>query len=400
MRTGFPKDLPYKPHIPSNANNLKRVRAGTDIGTMVETFSTSQQTLLKRAHLVAGVLHLTSAIVLLVLGLNNGDTWRPVLRASYEVWTRNNDCDGAEKSNEGDCFDLERAFLKVDSPHIIALLFLFGFWSGLVHLITVIRWEDFMTRFKNRTNIGRWIDYAVSSTLMIIVIAIYAGIDDVNILVGVAVSQFITICLGALSEYSHSNGILFGEGNPAANIFNRAKWLLYALANVIFVVGVWAPILTTFAISIDKIPSDADVDRWLIYLIFSAFAVVFSSFGFVFLAQIGWKKRISYGKVELLYVVLSLTSKVLLHWVLYFALFQRSATLSNEAFTASGKLDLDEGVLLPVIIGVVSTGVLGAIFVLVIWSHLGNASTGKVTAKAGEMVKTAGKMRSFVLNAL
>ena len=368
----------------------------------MEELNNAQERLLRFAHGFAGVLHVASAVVLIVLGLmEEGGTWKAALRVSYEIWEPNEDCEVGD-NDIGRCFDLARGF-HTRPLAIIWLLFLFGLWSGLVHFYTIAPgWNFFLKNFKMRWAPLRWVDYGVSSTLMIVVIAIYGGVDDVCVLIGVGLSQALTIFLGALSERSASN-VLTAQDGGVRDVFQRAKWLLYAAANVVFVVGVWVPILVTFVSSIREIPDDAPVNYGLVFGIFSALAIVFSSFGFVFLAQILWTPkrngyRYSYGVIEISYLVLSLISKVLLHWVLFFALFQRSASLTNSEYTPSNKLDLDSDLIYTVIGTVVPTGILAGVILIVLWSQQARVqSQNESTGAARSAPQVASKLSLKIL---
>jgi hypothetical protein len=170
--------------------------------------------------------------------------------------------------------------------------------AALDHLLiaTVLRgrYEDDLRAGINR---ARWVEYSLSATLMVVLIALYCGITEVTALVGIAGANVAMILFGWLQERANPPGrerttmlpFLFGT------IAGAAPWV----AIVVNVLGS------------DTVPG-------FVYGIVVAQFVFFFSFGLNQWLQyrgIGPWREYAYG--EKAYLVLSIGAKSVLAWQIF-----------------------------------------------------------------------------------
>ncbi len=174
----------------------------------------------------------------------------------------------------------------------------FALLSALAHLATLTfaqrRYESDLRRGINQL---RWIEYSLSSTLMIVLIAQLVGIFDVTALLGLA---------GA-----NVSMILFGWAMERHALDRRARREPVAWSTFWF--GCIAGAIPWIAIATYMIGAP-EVPGFVIGIFVSLFAF-FNSFAIVMLleyARIGPWRRVAFA--ERTYIVLSLTAKVVLTW--------------------------------------------------------------------------------------
>jgi hypothetical protein len=147
-------------------------------------------------------------------------------------------------------------------------------------------------------NYARWIEYAVSSTLMVLLIALLTGIGDVAALVGLGFANAGMILFGLLMEHYESPG--------------RPRWLSYNFG-VLVGAAPWAAI----AIYLWS-PGVAAEPPAFVYAIFFSLFAFFNAFAVNMVLQyrqVGpWR---SYLFGESSYILLSLTAKSALAWQVF-----------------------------------------------------------------------------------
>ena len=152
---------------------------------------------------------------------------------------------------------------------------------------------------RNR-NYGRWIEYSISSSLMIVLIAMITGISDVAALVAIFGVNASMILFGLLMEKYESPG--------------KPDWLAYwfgCFAGIVPWIGIaiylWGP-------GVDASPPG------FVYGIFVSLFLFFNVFALNMVLQykqVGpWRDYVFGEKV---YIVLSLTAKALLAWQVFSA---------------------------------------------------------------------------------
>jgi hypothetical protein len=170
--------------------------------------------------------------------------------------------------------------------------------AALDHLLsaTVLRrtYDDDLRAGINRL---RWIEYSFSATLMVVLIALYTGIDGISALIGIAGANVAMILFGWLQESANPPGrsILTMKPFWFGCIAGAAPWVaigynLVAAEEVPgFVVGIFVSLFLFF--------NSFALNQWLQY------------------RQIGpWR---SYAFGERSYLVLSLVAKSALAWQIF-----------------------------------------------------------------------------------
>ena len=170
--------------------------------------------------------------------------------------------------------------------------------AALDHFLcaTVLRrtYERDLGRGINRI---RWVEYSFSATLMVLLIALYTGIDGISALIGIAGANVAMILFGWLQESSNPPGRPTVTMKPFwfGSVAGAAPWIaitynLVAAKTVPgFVVGIFVSLFVFF--------SSFALNQWLQY------------------KQVGPWRSYAYG--EKAYLVLSLVAKSALAWQIF-----------------------------------------------------------------------------------
>ena len=234
---------------------------------------------LRRLNLVVGLLHLLQAGVMLALSNDLAFPITASLLADDPVATR-----GLPPA--------QVVFELPIGPTVAVFLLL----AAADHLLMVVpgirRWyEDNLRRGRN---LARWMEYAVSASIMLILIATLTGIWNLAALIGLFAANSAMILFGWLQETDHEPG---GSMTPFwfGTVIGLVPWVAigyYLLAG--------------------------DDPPGFVYAIFVSLFVLFSSFGlnqWLQYRQVGRWRDYLYG--ERAYILLSLVAKSLLAWQIF-----------------------------------------------------------------------------------
>jgi hypothetical protein len=170
--------------------------------------------------------------------------------------------------------------------------------AALDHLLTATlarrAYEDDLRRGINRF---RWVEYSFSATLMVVLIALYTGIDGISALIGIAGANAAMILFGWLQESANPPGRSTVTMKPFwfGCVAGAAPWLavgynLVAAEEVPgFVVGIFVSLFVFF--------NSFALNQWLQY------------------REVGPWRSYAYG--EKAYLVLSLVAKSALAWQIF-----------------------------------------------------------------------------------
>lgn len=173
--------------------------------------------------------------------------------------------------------------------------------SALAHLsVATWWWPRYLTDLDRHRNPARWVEYSVSASLMIVLIAQLSGVADVVALVGLFAVNACMIFFGWLQERYEEPGeggwLPFGFGCLAGAV----PWVAIGIY-------LWAPQSTTQA----EPPT-------FVYAIFVSLFVFFNVFAlnqWLQYRRVGrWR---DYLVGEYTYIVLSLTAKSVLAWQVF-----------------------------------------------------------------------------------
>ena len=238
---------------------------------------------IRRWNLIAGCAHLAQMIAILVLA---NDFTLPVT-ATYMSGPP-----GTPQSEPVVLFDIRVAW---------AIALFFGL-SALFHflLLVPVFYRRYAAGLVNHHNYFRWVEYSVSASVMIVLIAQLVGIFDVAALIAIFGVNTSMILFGWLQEKYEAPG----SKGWLPFIFGCIAGIVPWLAVAVYVI---APGSTT----------DAEPPTFVYAIIISLF-VLFNSFALVqFLQykQVGKWSDYLYG--ERSYIALSLVAKSLLAWQIF-----------------------------------------------------------------------------------
>jgi hypothetical protein len=181
---------------------------------------------------------------------------------------------------------------------VAAAVALFLALAAVDHLLTGTALRPVYERdLRAGINRFRWVEYSVSATLMVLLIALYTGIDSISALVGIAGANVAMILFGWLQESANPPGRATTTMRPFwfGCVAGAAPWVaigynLVAAEEVPgFVVGIFVSLFVFFG--------SFAVNQWLQY------------------REVGrWR---SYAFGEKAYLVLSLVAKSALAWQIF-----------------------------------------------------------------------------------
>ena len=238
---------------------------------------------LRRANVIAGVLHLVQMIV--VLALSN-DFTLPIV-ARYMA------------GPPGSTF--AEPILLLDAPIGLTVAIFLGL-SSFFHFLVAS--PQFFTRYSQsllaQRNYFRWVEYSVSSSVMIVLIALICGISDVAAIIALFGVNASMILFGWLQEKYESPG----NGGWLPFIFGCIAGIVPWLSITIYVLSIGGPADTAAPAFVYGIVIS-------LFLLFNVFALV----QWLQYKKVG--KWTDYLRGERTYITLSLVAKSALAWQIF-----------------------------------------------------------------------------------
>ncbi len=254
--------------------------SNNDSGSQVEVTSKTL-TNLRTWNIGAGILHLASALAMTFIASD----------FSLTVTTFNLNGPPGTPIDQGtvsSLFDIQLA------PLTAGFLFLSSFFHLLISTVGFSKYGDELRRGRNRF---RWVEYSLSSTLMIVTIALITTVTDAAALVGIA--------------FANISMILFGWLMEVVNEPNGKTWWTPFWFGCVAGIGPWFAIGGYVFTGDQQPPSFVYGILISIFLFFNCFALN----QWLQYRKIGpWKK---YLVGERTYILLSLVAKSALAWQLY-----------------------------------------------------------------------------------
>jgi hypothetical protein len=248
---------------------------------MVKTISTNS---LRRYNLFAGFLHLAQGIAVLIL---SKEFLLPISGGFLKF-------DSTSRSlvpTSTNLFDLSL-------PMLIAAFF---FLSALAHFSIVTFYnKTYVKNLAKGINKARWIEYAVSASIMMVAISLLVGIYDLMSLV----------MIFGLAAIMNLMGLVMEVHNQTTK---KTSWLSYWIGCFAGVIP-WVVIAFYMWLGADQGAKAPDFVYWIfvsIFIFFNGFAINM----FLQYKKIGPWKNYLYG--EFVYIVLSLVAKSLLAWQVF-----------------------------------------------------------------------------------
>ena len=238
---------------------------------------------LRRFNLIAGVLHLVQMAAVIALST---DFSLPVT-ATYMA------------GPPGSSF--AEPVVLFETPLALAVALFLGL-SALAHFIVASPtfYGRYAAGLEAKRNYFRWVEYAISSSVMIVLIAQITGIADITALIAIFGVNASMILFGWLQEKYEEPG----NGGWLPYIFGCIAGIVPWLAVMVYVLSPGGP-------------PETSAPGFVIGIIVTIF-VLFNSFAWVQYKQYRAKGKWSnYLKGERTYIVLSLVAKSLLAWQIF-----------------------------------------------------------------------------------
>lgn len=238
---------------------------------------------LRAFNLVVGLIHLVQGVAMLVL--SNGFSL-PITRGFLTGPP------GTEPTQE--------TWFSVELGPAVAL---FLFLAAIDHLLMAApglnSWYKGM--LANERNDARWIEYSISASLMIVLIAMITGVTDIGALIAIAGVNACMLFFGLMHEVMNPKG------------YTRVNWMPFIYGCFAGAVP-WVVIALQIASSEDK----GSGPPGFVYGIIVSLFLLFNSFAVNMVLQykrVGPWRNYLYG--EKAYIVLSLVAKSLLAWQVF-----------------------------------------------------------------------------------
>lgn len=247
-----------------------------------------------------GGLHLIQGILMLILSATVIQTiseFKPKITQIYLFYNTNT-------------MSLETGFKTLFELPFGVLVAVFLLLSALAHAIISIpkKTNDIYNKdLEKGINKFRWFEYALSSSIMIVLIATLFGVYDIATLILIFVVNALMNIFGLYMELQNS-----GREKDA-----KIKWGAFIYGGIAGIVP-WVVIILYMIGN-----GNYDMVPWFVWAIVGTYFVAFNSFPINMILQykrIGKWKDYLYG--ERTYIVLSLVAKTFLAWLVLFGAMQ------------------------------------------------------------------------------
>lgn len=270
-------------------------------------------------NLITSLLHLGNGVAIVALRYANDKDLLYGIQQSYPDWSRNA---SSEDIIQGEEFFVRKRDIQTYELSLTWLIAVFFFLSFAFQLAAyfpnVYSYEALLKRGRHPL---RFIEYSISSPLMVIAIALLSGIFEHYALLGMFFAMFSCNILGLLAEHLASmkpkektdeeDRLLRNVDAGMRSEHLTVTWIAH-VAGWVCVIGAWLPVLSAFSLGNSE-GTVAAPD--FVYVIIATMFVLFNSFGINQLLELSGV----YGHetAELVYITLSLTSKSLLGWMIF-----------------------------------------------------------------------------------
>ena len=257
-----------------------------------------EQTLqrLRRFNLIMGGFHLIQGLIMAFLARNVIQTIAQFQPTIIQYYLTFNPETGTLELTSRELFELPFGFLVAS----------FLLISAVAHGLIVLMSKRYFADLRQGINRFRWFEYALSSSVMIVLIATLFGIYDIASLILIfivnAAMNLFGLTMEQLNSGSEKTGVNWGPF-VWGSIAGIAPWI----AIVLYMVGTG---------NFDMVP-------WFVWAIVGTYFVAFNTFPINMILQykrVGKWKDYLYG--ERTYIILSLVAKSILAWLVLFGAMQ------------------------------------------------------------------------------
>lgn len=244
---------------------------------------------LRYVHGIAAFTHLASTVFILIVILDKKNR-RNVRRMAPIVLRETAKTKGWRK--------------EIDYAYILPV---FPLLSCTNHVVSLLLPKNTTRMITAEVNHWRWIEYAASASVMLWVVAMLAGIQDLGTLLS------IVLCNIGLQLVGYTMELKRAQKPVPRDISWIIGWLLHG--------AIWLPIMISFFAVVRSSSNPVPSAVWSIIIVLF---VIFSTFGIVG-TMWSWKRIHKFEHVEMAYAVLSLTSKCFLTYMAFFGVMRSSS---------------------------------------------------------------------------
>ena len=241
-----------------------------------------------------GIFHLIQAVIMLVLAttvIQQITEFSPTIIQSYLT------------------YDVQAEALVTSTKTFFELPFgilvsMFLFVSAIAHFIIVYKQKDYVEGLKNNINKYRWYEYAISSSIMIVLISTLFGVFEFSALLLIFVVNALMNIFGLVMEQMNQNR-------------DNVDWKPFIWGSIAGITP-WIVVLTYMLSN-----GNLDMVPWFVWAIVGTYFIAFNTFPINMILQykkIGKWKDYLYG--ERVYIILSLIAKSILAWLVLFGAMQ------------------------------------------------------------------------------
>jgi hypothetical protein len=251
---------------------------------------------LRRFNLIMGAFHLAQAIIMLFLAtsvIQKIAEFQPTITQNYLAFNFSTQ-------------SLESAGKELFQLPFGILVSVFLFLSAAAHAVIYFSGKRYTNGIQNGINPYRWVEYALSSSVMIVLIATLFGIYDIASL----------LLIFAVNASMNFFGLVMEQLNAGAEK-TRVNWGPFVWGSI---AGI-APWIAIFLYMFGT--GNFDLVPWFVWAIVGTYFVAFNTFPINMILQykrVGKWKDYIYG--ERVYIVLSLVAKSALAWLVLFGAMQ------------------------------------------------------------------------------
>jgi hypothetical protein len=181
--------------------------------------------------------------------------------------------------------------------------------SALFHFLIAFPFKDkYREGLKQGINVYRWYEYAISSSIMIVLISVLFGVRDIAVIALIALSNAAMNLFGLDMELLNQGALKAGK---------KINWLPFIFGSII---GLAPWIAIAFYIGVNP---NLDAVPGFVWIILITYFVAFNTFPINMILQylkVGKFKDYLHG--ERGYIILSLVAKSLLTWLVLTGVFQ------------------------------------------------------------------------------
>lgn len=165
-------------------------------------------------------------------------------------------------------------------------------------------WDWYRRNLEQRANWARWAEYSISASIMIVLISMLCGVSNFGAVLAIFGVNAAMIMFGAVMEMLNQTRM-------------KVNWLPYICGAIVGIIP-WIIIIMQVVGAQERVPAGAEGVPTFVYAIVGSYFILFNTFSLNMILQYNqngpWKNYV-FG--EKTYMVLSLTAKSLLAWLVF-----------------------------------------------------------------------------------